>query len=767
MNAGRNDPCPCGSGRKFKQCCLLRQAPVQAAPARRAVPAQPSRAAAVANYNRGTELHGRGRLDEAIASYREALVLDPSLEAAYNNLGNALSALGRFAEAAPIYRRALELQPANVDARYNLGVSLHSRGSLTEAIGHYRDVVAQRPDHAQALYNLGNALRDVGRPGEAASCYRRVVALRPDIAAGHANLGQLLQVGGDLDGAIACYRKAVELEPNDAAVHNNLGNAYSEAGDMEAALASYGRALALGHTPQIRSNFARCLRNADSIAFDPSLRGLLIRAIDEAWTRPADLTAVAIRAIDVDGGLDRLGRDPLLLAILVNAPVCDVALERALVAARRDLLDTATRAAADDVVADDALAFACALARQCAINEYVWPLAADERERAGALRERVFAALDAGTPVPPAWIAAIASYSSLADLPSPDALLARPCPPEVRALLTLQIAEPMAERRDHNDIPRVSAIGDGVSAAVRRQYEDNPYPRWIRSPPAVATPSFNGFMREQFPFAEFEPLADDTPPALLIAGCGTGQEAIETASQFPSARVLAVDLSLTSLAYARRKAREAGVDNVEFGQADILNVASIARTFDAISSVGVLHHLERPEAGLLALLSQLRPGGFMRLGLYSERARSDVVAARACIAAHGYRATLDDIRRCRQDPALHAEPLAQVLSRRDFYSTSECRDLLFHVQEHRYTIPGVAAMLAGAGLRFIGFLLEPHVRRRYAARFPEDRAAADLACWDAFEAENPQTFRGMYRFWVQKPAESAQPTDSAQRHRLA
>jgi len=141
----------------------------------------------------------------------------------------------------------------------------------------------------------------------------------------------------------------------------------------------------------------------------------------------------------------------------------------------------------------------------------------------------------------------------------------------------------------------------------------------------------------------------------------------------------------------------------------------------------------------------------MRLGLYSEQARSDVVAARAYIAARGYRAILDDIRRCRQDPALHAEPLARILARRDFYATSECRDLLFHTQEHRYAIPALAGMLADAGLHFIGFLLEPHVRRRYVARFPADRAGADLACWNAFEAENPETFRGMYRFWVQKP----------------
>ena len=140
----------------------------------------------------------------------------------------------------------------------------------------------------------------------------------------------------------------------------------------------------------------------------------------------------------------------------------------------------------------------------------------------------------------------------------------------------------------------------------------------------------------------------------------------------------------------------------------------------------------------------------MRLGLYSEAARGDVVAARAHIAARGFRATLDDIRRCRHELAMQADFL-QLVERRDFYTTSECRDLLFHVQEHRYTIRGLAALIGDAELRFIGFLLEPDVHRRYVERFPEDLPATNLACWEAFEADHPETFRGMYRFWVQKP----------------
>jgi SAM-dependent methyltransferase len=166
----------------------------------------------------------------------------------------------------------------------------------------------------------------------------------------------------------------------------------------------------------------------------------------------------------------------------------------------------------------------------------------------------------------------------------------------------------------------------------------------------------------------------------------------------------------------------------------------------------VLHHLADPAAGLRALVSVLRPGGLMRLGLYSERARRDVVAAREFIAAGGYGTDGPGIRRCRA--AIMAEParFARVLARRDFYTTSACRDLLFHVQERRFTIPAIAELLAAHDLRFVGFLLEPFIARRYAMHFPDDRSRVDLERWDAFEAEFPDIFAGMYRFWVQRPA---------------
>ena len=205
-----------------------------------------------------------------------------------------------------------------------------------------------------------------------------------------------------------------------------------------------------------------------------------------------------------------------------------------------------------------------------------------------------------------------------------------------------------------------------------------------------------------------------------------------------------------------RKTQELGLKNVEYAQADILQLGGIGRTFDVIEASGVLHHLSAPMAGWRVLLSMLRPGGFMRLGLYSKLARRELDAARAFIAQRGYGRTAEEVRRCRQELASFGEDaaLAKVLDWGDFYNTSECRDLLFHVQEHQISLPEIEDFLRQNELRFFGFILSNDVRGQFRSRFPNDTTLANLAFWHIFETENPATFRGMYQFWVQKAGNS-------------
>lgn len=100
-------------------------------------------------------------------------------------------------------------------------------------------------------------------------------------------------------------------------------------------------------------------------------------------------------------------------------------------------------------------------------------------------------------------------------------------------------------------------------------------------------------------------------------------------------RVLAIDLSRVALGFAARQARDLGIGGIEFAQADILGLATLKRRFDLIECSGTLHHMADPEAGWRVLRGLLAPRGLMRISLYSERGRADVVALREQIARAG------------------------------------------------------------------------------------------------------------------------------------
>ena len=737
---------------------------------------------AEAHNNLGTVLQQQGNLDEAVATYRKALAFEPESSDLHYNLGNALKDQGKLDEAIGSYHKALAFGPDRFAAHNNLGTVLQQQGNLQEALAHYDQALAIKPDYAEAHYNRGLVLQAQGSQDAAMACYRKAIQFKPAYPEAHHDLGNALAAQGKLDDAIASYGKALSLKPDFAEALHNLGNALNERGLVSVAMDSYRRALELKETGELKTSFVRCLRKIDFVQVDPDLRRLVTRALSEPWARPGDLVDVSIRLIMLDRGIREcveratrawparlagaalfgqpgvatLAHDLLLRSLLENAHVCELPLERLLTMVRHALLDAAMEAVSEAHVDDQTLGFYCAVARQCFVNEFVFSYTEEEFDRAQALRERLVADLQAGKAVPALWPVAVAAYFALRSLPCADALQDGSWPESVRALLVQQIAEPLEELRYRDGMRRLTTVADGVSRQVRQQYEENPYPRWIKLPRAEKARSLEGYLRHQFPLASLRPIPKGGAIDILIAGCGTGQESIETAQQFPEAQVLAVDLSLSSLSYAKRKTNERGLKNVEYAQADITQLGSLGRMFDIIVSVGVLHHLADPMGGLRELVALLRPGGLMLLGLYSERARQSVVAARRFIAERGYASTAADIRRCRQDIIAFesGELFKQLTSFRDFYATSECRDLLFHVQEHRLTLPQIKAMLSDLDLDFIGFLLDPQLVHRYKECFPEDIPLTDLDHWNDFETRFPQTFIGSYLFWVQKASGS-------------
>ena len=397
---------------------------------------------------------------------------------------------------------------------------------------------------------------------------------------------------------------------------------------------------------------------------------------------------------------------------------------------------------------DDALFdFFRALAQQCFINEYVFAQRDEEAAQAGRLRDLLLEKIASGNKISPLLLVAVAAYFPLYSLPGAETLLRRDWPATVDGLLRQQLHEPLEELRDRGDIQVLTPIEDRVSLQVMQQYEENPYPRWTINP--LAAVAAEQKMPAVMVGGERQVLNE-----ILVAGCGTGQHALETAISFPEARVLAIDVSLASLAYARRKSREAGIQNIDYAQADILKLGTISRRFDRIEVVGVLHHLADPKGAWRILLSLLRPNGVMRIGLYSETARRAIVEARALIAERGYRATVEDIRACRQE-IFRGDVDGRwkmLISSADFYCTSGCRDLMFHVMEHRFTIPEITEFLDEQRLSFLGFD-EPRVIEAFQRHNQSAAALHDLNQWHAFETANPLTFWSMYTFSVRKNLE--------------
>ena len=536
------------------------------------------------------------------------------------------------------------------------------------------------------------------------------------------------------------------------------------------------RALRLQETEESKAFFVQCVKRWSYFPGAEELRDVFVRALREPWANATDLIGTIRGLLDHDpvigpairrasdawprrlplpdlldeGGISVISDDPLVLALLESGKSFGMEIEHLLTSIRAGLLDMTVQDVSD--ADENTERISCAIARQCFINEYVFDLTEIENDRVCYLRNKISDAIATKAKIAPLALAILAAYQGLDSLPGNELLLKQSWPRSLEDLLNQQIRARAKERRHRDSIPRITSINNATSVRVQEQYEDNPYPRWIKLPAPVPAMPVDSVMQRDYPYSNYRKSGKTTGFDVLIAGCGTGYHSILFAQSLPGAKVLAIDLSLSSLSYAKQKTHAMGLNNIEYAQGDILELGSLAQTFDVISSSGVLHHLADPEQGWRTLLPLLRRDGCMHIGLYSEIARRDLIAAQAWLRTRAYTSSREDIRRARQDlaaAAVHEAAFNDIMKFPDFYTMSECRDLLFHSQEQSFTILRIQAFLEKNNLQFLGFQVDSGVRDQFARRFSLEREA-DISLWHQFETENPDTFKGMYQFVVQK-----------------
>lgn len=737
-----------------------------------------------ANYNLGLLLVSENQPNAALKLFKRALAADPKLEKFWISYIDTLAKTKGHREARKALKKAnkkglesdklktlLEgLESSNAELapsqeQVNELIATYQHGRLGDAHRLAGSITREFPQYQVAWKILGVILGQAGRPVDAALANQKAVDLSPNDAEAHYNLGVTLQALGSLEKAAASYKRSITLKPRQPKAHSNLGVVLDAQGKFSEACAAFGKAVSLD--PDFTSAYINLSLTIAKAKFERSQCELYPALIELLSTNK-----IARPKFMAGGILSLVSQDPIVNALLVHSnpagdveeissiiiqldqipvlhhlmrlcPLPDLQFEHLFVTLRKNLLLNVHKLE----TSRELIKFFSTLALHCFTNEYVFYESDTETTLVHALEESVQRSLANLQEPPTIEILCLASYRALHKYRWSQKCKALSDLGEIKARL---IEEPFSEVLIAGSIPTLNKISDNISQRVRAQYEENPYPRWVNLATFANAKTIPEVFDELNLNLHSNNIKTVAAPAILIAGCGTGQHSIETASRFLGCSVTAVDLSLSSLAYAKRKSKELSFNNIEYLQADILNLRDIGKQFDIIESVGVLHHMNDPMSGWKVLVDLLRPGGMMKIGLYSELARRHITEVRKELAKLGTGRSGDDIRNFRRFLVYSEDANHQRLtSFLDFYSLSELRDLLFHTQEHLFNVSKIEDSLDMLNLKFCGFEGENIVARfNECHETIEDRY--DLELWRKFEQRNPDTFKGMYHFWCQK-----------------
>ena len=286
MQPGRNDPCPCGSGKKYKKCCgaipasVVTEIPALRARAKAAFESgdlnhaishglQVLRAAPAdfeAHHVLGLSYLRLGRIEEAAEHLEQAARLDPRNPFVLSNLALAYQRLGRLDDAERRAREALALDPTLADAHNNLAQALSARGQDDAAVASYRRAIALAPGNALFHFNLGVALQPLQADiREVEACYRQALALDPRFAPAMSNLGLLCLREQRLDEAFGLLTRAQAASPDDPQIMTSLGLVLQKRKQYEEAMGWFRRAIEIADYLPAYSSLAVVLENTGEI----------------------------------------------------------------------------------------------------------------------------------------------------------------------------------------------------------------------------------------------------------------------------------------------------------------------------------------------------------------------------------------------------------------------------------------------------------------------------------------------------------------------
>ena len=624
----------------------------------------------------------------------------------------------------------LAYQAWQADDRYLPGINLLARIAMHR--GQYQNAkywvdngLSIKPDSPGLLYSAGHIALSTGQLDDAEEFFTASSRISQVATKSPMYLAHIKLLKGAYVDAFQIYRELIKTQANDAQVRSKLFEA----------------------TDQIVADFY-------SVELEQELlRWFEFEDVDHSQLRSLTTSMLQHKMRLTEQGCpldpEQIANDPLLLAGLQHFYFTDPLMEKLLTTLRRSLLLSSSRELA---IPGGFLDLVTGLAAQCELNESVWFIDPQETTLLSQLNDlaaRILSLGDVNASDISAIVLLTMMYQPLRHAPFFDALVAHDIlwPTHMAELMDKCLQEPLTIRAHASCVRTINLSGDPISDQVRAQYEVHPYPRWTSlgyHQPA----DYLDTLASLFPGAQLPKRHE--PINLLVAGCGTGRQAVRLSRYFHGLSVTALDLSKTSLGYAAMQAERYGCD-IDFVHGDLLEAAQLNTQYDVIECSGVLHHMDHPEDGLQALTEQLASGGLMKIALYSRQARTLIRELRETLG--------EDLPTSESDIRLVRETLIQqgseqwhaILQSPDFYSLSACRDLLFHTKEHTYDLQEVRRLIDNAGLEWVGMVAPQGAYKLAADVLKLKPQHLTLNDWHTLEQVNPALFAGMYQFYVRKP----------------
>ncbi len=612
---------------------------------------------------------------------------------------------------------------------------------------------------------LGIANTELGNYEEAIQNFKATTAINTNFYDAYYNLGIIYKKINSINNSVYYFKECIKFNPKKFEAYNNLGNIYKDKQDKETAVEYYINSLDINPEYLIAlQNFGVCLQNFEFTKYSYTIEKHILNLLEKNnILRPVDVINSLIKfvylntkyseiidnlnkpksKISLDKSINLFLSIKIISSLLSMIPITDIKIEMAIRNLRyKILLDIESITESEKVIEVSQL-----IAKQCFINEYIYPITLEEELAISKLEKKINEKLKKSNADKYILeILCLASYKTLNSYSWSNKILDIH---KIRDVLKQQIINPITELKIGKNL-RSKEILNSTSLKVQDQYENNPYPRWekiaLKNSPSRVIDYFDNLdlKIDRTIINKWDNIN------VLVAGCGTGQHAITTATKYKNAFITALDLSAQSLSYAKRKAEEFEIKNIEFVQMDLLNLSSYGKKFNIIESVGVLHHMDEPYDGWKILCDNLHFGGLIMIGLYSKIARKHIEKIRNDFNINKAQINKKNIINVRDKIIFsNSDDYELIKLSPDFYSFSNLVDLLFHVKEHTFTIPEISNLINRLKLIFCGFENYDLINF-YKKFYGNESDLYNLKLWHEFELNNPRIFAGMYQFWTQK-----------------